>query len=248
MRRGIVQTLVLPWGKMAYRDKGHTGRPLVLLHGTGCDSGDWHKVSKLLPPDQRIIRLDFRGHGKSGIPKERFTIQDLAGDVLALLKHLKIDNAVAMGHSLGGMVAMEVASRTDRIIGLVLLEGWTSLSGAAKSFGSRHLFGGFDQTGQKSVITKSKRVIAGFTPQVWKFFWNSVTAYSARQFLETTRLPIQEVYGSLDRLSTTQVNLELPTRLQENLSWIDGAGHYLPVEKPKEVASICQRFMRYHGF
>ena len=108
---------------MACVDSGESGTPLLFLHGTGCDLTDWASVIERLPGSQRSIALDFRGHGQSSVPTKPFTLANLADDVLHLVHAIEIQEAVLVGHSLGGMVAMEVARRSSRVIGLVLLEG-----------------------------------------------------------------------------------------------------------------------------
>ena len=128
-------TIATDWGEMAYRDSGSWIPPLLFLHSTGCD---WSSpVTEKLPSNQRCIVSDFRGHGQSTVPTQPFTLADLAKDVLYLIDSLCLQGLVIVGHSLGGMVAMEVARRFPCIGGLVLLEGWTSLASAGSAFDNR---------------------------------------------------------------------------------------------------------------
>ena len=221
--------------------------PLLLLHGTGCDSGDWAGVARALPPEKSIISMDFRGHGESDVPRESFTLSDLAGDALSLLAHLRVEKAVLAGHSLGGMVAMDAAARSDRVAGLVLLEGWTCLD-AVSAFGPRHHLGGLAGDARRDVAARHEQVISRFAPETWKRFWSSVSEFSARQFLAAASLPICEVYGSLDFSADRMERLAIPSSLRKSIVWVEGAGHYLPREKPLEVAGICRDFMCKQGF
>ena len=125
-----MKTLSTSWGQMAYADNGTAEFALLLLHGTGCDSADWEFTIRELPRDVRVVTLDFRGHGQSDVPTEAFELSDLADDVLLLVEHFQLRGVVLVGHSLGGMVAMEVARRSVPVAGLVLLEGWTRMSAA----------------------------------------------------------------------------------------------------------------------
>ena len=138
-------TIATDWGEMAYLDSGDSGCPLLFLHGTGCDASDWMPVIERLPSAQRCIAPDFRGHGQSAVPTQPFTLADLAGDVLCLADFLGIQELVIVGHSLGGMVAMEVAQCSSCVIGLVLLEGWTSLSSAGSAFDTGRFYGSLSQ-------------------------------------------------------------------------------------------------------
>ena len=67
-----------------------------------------------------MIRYDHRGHGGSPVPAGPYRIDDLGGDVLALLDRLGVERAHVAGVSLGGMVAMWLAAhapeRVDRLV------------------------------------------------------------------------------------------------------------------------------------
>jgi len=121
-------TLETEWGRTAYFESGGAGFPILFLHGTGCDSSDWAGVLESLPQHLRLVCMDFRGHGDSSDSSEPFTLQDLAQDALLLADHLGLSEFLVAGHSLGGMVGIEAATRATAVAGLVLLEGWTSLA------------------------------------------------------------------------------------------------------------------------
>ena len=129
------------WGEMSYFDSDNSGQPLFFLHGTGCDASDWTAVIKELSQNGRCIALDFRGHGRSTVPTQAFSLADLAEDFLYFTDDLNLQELVIVGHSLGGMVAMEIARRSSNVAGLVLLEGWTSLSAAGSAFDAGRFYG-----------------------------------------------------------------------------------------------------------
>ena len=152
---------------MAYIDSDNSGQPVLFLHGTGCDASDWAAVIEGLPPHLRCIALDFRGHGQSSVPTHPFILADLAGDVLHLIDHLRLQKLVIVGHSLGGMVAMKVAQHSSSVAGLVLLEGWTSLSSAGSAFDSGRIYGSLPQTKITQIQRKSEETRSRFKSEVW---------------------------------------------------------------------------------
>ncbi|MCC7146693.1 MAG: alpha/beta fold hydrolase [Phycisphaeraceae bacterium] len=231
-------SLALNWGTLAVEDSQGRGMPLVFLHGSGCDLADWDPVIAALPASQRTIRMDFRGHGQSSVPKAVFTITDLADDVLALADHLRIPRFVLVGHSLGGMVAMELARRSGRAAGLVLLEGWTKLT-CTRAFTGDRFFGQLDPKTIADIQQKSQTTRQRFDPRLWTGFWQSVEAFNGYSVLQKARVPIWEVYGDLGRTADTQRLLEVPENPRIGWVWLAGAGHYLPTEKPQAVAEIC---------
>ncbi len=95
------------------REAGPAGAPLVvLLHGWALDSlAAWHRVIPRLAASLRVVAVDLRGHGKTDRVRERFTIDDLADDVAAVLAVLGAGRGTVVGYSLGGLVAQALARR-----------------------------------------------------------------------------------------------------------------------------------------
>lgn len=236
-------TLTADWGKMAYLDTGGSDKPLLFLHGTGCDSADWTSVTEKLPQNQRLITFDFRGHGQSSVPTEPFTLTHLADDVLHFVNLIGIQEVILVGHSLGGMVAMEVAKRSSCVAGLVLLEGWTSLSSAGSAFDTGRFYGALPQTERTSIQQKSEKTRNRFRPNVWESFWTSVQDFDAYVYLEQSCIPIYEVFGGMGRNELTEQKLRIPPNPNIEVIWVPNAGHYLPHECPAEVAEICTNFV-----
>ena len=226
------------WGEMAYFDSGNSDQPLLFLHGTGCDASDSRAVIEGVPDEQRCIAPDFRGHGQSTVPTQAFSLTDLAADVSRLTDHLRLQEVVIVGHSLGGMVAMEVARRSSSVAGLVLLEGWTSLSSASSAFDPGRFYGSLSETAIAQIQQKAKKTRNRFQPEVWHDFWETVKAFDAYAYLQQARIPILEVFGGMGRNDLTEEKLRIPSNPHIRWVWVPNAGHYLPHECPTEVAKV----------
>ena len=163
--RTLCQQFQCVGANWAYFDSDNSGQPLLFLHGTGCEVSDWAAVIEGLPQNGRCIALDFRGHGQSSVPSEPFTLTDLADDVLYLTDHLGLQGFVIIGHSLGGMVAMEIARRSSCIDGLILLEGWTSLSSAGNAFDTGRFYGSLSETVVTRIQRKAEETRSRFSPK-----------------------------------------------------------------------------------
>jgi pimeloyl-ACP methyl ester carboxylesterase len=234
-----MSTLTLDWGNMVCTDTGGHGTPLLFLHGSGCDSSDWNCVlAALAYSGVRALTLDFRGHGGSDVPGDAFRLEDLADDALELLDAKGITEAVLVGHSLGGMVAMQAASVSHVVAGLVLLEGWTRLAGL-KGFRPGRMYGALSDFDIEQVQRRAQKTKQRVMPTRWRTFWRSVEEFDGTAFLEATAMPVFEVYGALGRLPDAEASLRVPPNPAIEWRWIAGAGHYLPIEQPDAVAQIC---------
>ena len=109
---------------------------LVLSNSLGTTPAMWDEQTPTLSERFRLVRYDHRGHGGSPVPPGPYTIEDLGGDVLALLDRLGIERVSFCGLSLGGMVGMWLASEApERVERLVLC--CTSARFAPDTFDSR---------------------------------------------------------------------------------------------------------------
>jgi 3-oxoadipate enol-lactonase len=94
---------------------------LMFASSLGTTHEMWDAQAAALKTDFRVLRYDHRGHGGSPVPPGPYSIDDLAGDALALLDHLGIERATFVGLSIGGAVATTAALRApERIERLVL--------------------------------------------------------------------------------------------------------------------------------
>ncbi len=96
------------------------GPPLVLLHGAAADHSRWSPVLPALEERFTVLAVDRRGRGQSGDPDE-YAIEREYEDVAAVVEAAG-DGVNVLGHSYGGICALEAALLTDRIRKLVLYE------------------------------------------------------------------------------------------------------------------------------
>jgi pimeloyl-ACP methyl ester carboxylesterase len=105
-----------------YAEEPGPGPPLLLLHGV---TSRWQAFLTVMPVfSQRwhVAAADLRGHGRSGRADGRYGLMEYAADVIALLRHLGDGPAVLIGHSLGAMISIGVASDVPELVRAVVLE------------------------------------------------------------------------------------------------------------------------------
>jgi pimeloyl-ACP methyl ester carboxylesterase len=113
-------------GSIHVLEKGQ-GRPLVLIHGITLQARIWAPQFHLMADRYRILAMDVRGHGRSTAGSGGFGRRVAAGDVKALLEHFDLQDAIVVGHSMGGMILMEFAgdfveTLDERVAGLVFMD------------------------------------------------------------------------------------------------------------------------------
>lgn len=95
---------------LAYDLAEGRGRPIVLVHGWCCDRSYFApQFEHLGAAGHTILALDLRGHGESDAPEGDYSMPTFAGDVAWLIAELGLERPVVVGHSMGGVIAFELA-------------------------------------------------------------------------------------------------------------------------------------------
>jgi pimeloyl-ACP methyl ester carboxylesterase len=98
--------------------------PIVLIHSPGSSLDFWNAVAPALRRQRRTVALDLPGFGGTGPPTSRLDLSALSLGVATLLDAIGVRNAVLVGFSLGGAVALKVAAdRPDLVHGVALVSG-----------------------------------------------------------------------------------------------------------------------------
>lgn len=98
--------------------------PVVCLHGITAHHRAFNAAARYLSPSRGLVGVDLRGRGDSDKPESGYGLETHAADVVRVLDHLRLENVVLAGHSMGGFVALATAlAFPDRVRALVLLDG-----------------------------------------------------------------------------------------------------------------------------
>jgi len=110
-------------GLVNFREYGQGDGPaLIIMHGIFGMLDNWHYVSGELSKQVRVVSFDARNHGKS-FHSVQMGFDEMADDLIRLLDHLKLDNVIVLGHSMGGKTAMHAALRfPERFKALVVAD------------------------------------------------------------------------------------------------------------------------------
>jgi len=109
--------------RMHYWRTGGSGKiPLVMAHGSSDDGLCWTNLAKELEGSFDIVMIDARGHGLSDPPKPGDPVDVQAEDLAGLIRELKLDRPIIMGHSMGSFAAAAFAAKYADVPRAVILE------------------------------------------------------------------------------------------------------------------------------
>jgi pimeloyl-ACP methyl ester carboxylesterase len=112
---GSLQFAPVPGGRLAYEERGQ-GVPVLLIHGAIVADLLRPLAAELATSGYRVIRLHRRGYGSSSSVGDTWSVTQDAADAAALLKYLGIARAHIVGHSAGGIVALELAATFPKMV------------------------------------------------------------------------------------------------------------------------------------
>jgi pimeloyl-ACP methyl ester carboxylesterase len=100
------------------------GEDVVFVHGLGANLAFWRfEVLVALGRALRLTVYDLKGHGYSSVPPAGYSTFDMASDLTALLDHLGIASAHLVGHSFGGLIALQQAAlRPERVQSVTVID------------------------------------------------------------------------------------------------------------------------------
>jgi pimeloyl-ACP methyl ester carboxylesterase len=106
-----------------YMDTQTQAEAILCLHGRWGRAETWADFIQHYGEKYRVIAPDQRGHGLSGKPVSKYTSAEMASDILGLMDHLKINQVILVGHSMGASIAgYFAAAYPDRLRGVAILD------------------------------------------------------------------------------------------------------------------------------
>lgn len=241
------------------------GPQVVFTHGAGIDHREWEDTLALLAEEFRVLYWDVRGHGESRPAGSPFTLARATDDLLALLDHLGIEQAILVGHSMGGNIAQEVIFRAPRRVRAAVLLGCTrntqQLSPQEKwqiRFGAPLLnLYPYDLLRHQSASVSADR------PEVRAYLYEAMGQMSKAAFTAVIiellhglheepgyqiPVPFLLLYGEHDRTGNIRRLAPAWARAEPNCEYavIPHAGHAANMDNPQAFNQLLLDFLRRH--
>lgn len=245
------------------REGAQCETPLVFINSLGSDLTIWDGVCSRLAERHPIVRYDKRGHGLSDCPVGPYTLGDHAADLAGLLAYLQIEQAILIGISVGGMIALEFAlAHPEKVARLVICDSGTKI-GSAELWNSR-----IDAVRAQGLAAIADSVLARwFTPRfaqsapaAYRGYANMllrtpVEGYAAtcaalrdgdlRAAVPAIQSPTLVLCGDGDVATPPALGQELANTLPNaRFELIEQAAHLLCIEQPGAVATAISRFLQ----
>ena len=237
------------------------GEALVLIHGALVSHSMWHSQVEDFCKYFQVITLDLPAHGSVRDLEGEYTIESLAEYVLEKLNTLNIHQANICGHSLGGMVAQQLAvTAPNRVQKLILAE---SAFGTKNSLWER-IQTGFAKpflylTPQWLLVDLSVKQYGALHPHVGEFVrqemsrynhrisirvMNAAFRYSGKDKLKNIKSPTLVLVAEKNKQTHAQGKEMAEIILNAKLSVIKNANHLLNMDNPGDFNREVIEFLR----
>lgn len=234
---------------------GNVTQPIVFLNSLGTDLRIWDNVLPELPADATVLRYDKCGHGLSSGQSD--SIADFAQDLIKTMDHLALSNALVVGLSIGGLIALQLAdTRPDLVRGLILsntsyrigspdmwqrriddldTQGLTAMSAGVIE---RWLSLGFRDA--HPIDTEGWRMMLARTPQAgYRAACEAIRDADLLAALPRLSCPVLCISGSEDKATPPGIVADLAHRIPgADLVTLEGVGHLPCLEVPDCMAEL----------
>lgn len=244
--------------KLFFEDAGSGTPPIVLVHGWTCDRTYFAPQRDHLSRRHRVVSVDLRGHGESDKPNGPYTIALFADDVAWLCGALRLEKPVIVGHSMGGMVALELAARHPQLPSAIVACDSPILPPAAlvanltavterlrqpgwhptrRAFIGDALFIAADDARRKQRIIEH---MMSAPDHVTLGCWEAIVTADSAEALRQCKVPFLYVAAASPLMDVARAQQLCPTLV---VGQTVGAGHFHQLEVPEQVNAMIDRFL-----
>lgn len=242
---------------LGYQETGRGDPPLILVHGVACHRGFWEPQLRRFAQAHRVVAVDLRGHGESDVPHQPYTMRAFADDVAWMTRRLGVRRPVIVGHSLGGLVGLELAAAyPDCPTAVVLIDSVllpsvhrpeivrelvASLRGPASAAALRAYFETFfsphDDARRKAWIFDAA---VKTPPHVTSSIWEESIGWDDAEALRRCRVPLLYVDAGTPNADLARASELRPEMM---IGKTVGSGHFSQLEVPDQVNAMLARFV-----
>ena len=227
---------------------------VVLLHGAGGSHLGWPPGLRRLP-DFAVMGVDLPGHGRSH-PPGRQTISDYAADIITLLRQKNRNQAILIGHSMGGAIAQTLAlNEPDMVAGLILIGTGAKLPvsnlileqtltdfATVTQFVTKH---SWSPDAPLPLVAKAHQELIKTAPDVLHGDFVACNSFNVIDQLEKIDAPTLVIAGSIDKMTPPKFGRYLAEHIPNSqLNIVENGGHMMMLEQAWEVTATIIHFLK----
>lgn len=237
--------------------KSGAGKPIVLMHGWGCDLSIFKQLESFLSPNFTVYNIDFPGFGKSQEPPTPWGTADYETNFRQFLKEQNIENPILIGHSFGGRIAVRIARDTPvrkmilmgsagikptrsmeyyfKVYSFKLLRFFVELPGIYQLFGKEMIEGRRKKAGSAD-YQKASDTMRGTL--------SKVVNEDLRHFMPSIKASTLLIYGENDTATPVKDAKIMEKMIPDaGLVVLKNAGHYVFLDQLAQVHAIIDNFL-----
>lgn len=216
------------------------------IHGAGGTSSKWRFLQKELKNESiRIIDLPGRGNE---LHRNSSSVQDFA----QYCNEQVTEDVILVGHSLGGLIALETAIDNSKVKGIVLVASHYELPVQPKIleklqdgvFPDGLFYSSYSKDSSSELLEEEKAEMTFVSTEQTYLDFNACNEYSlGKERASTLTIPIVAVYGENDRMLLKDAQQKLREANKHiKVKVVANAAHYIMLEQPKALADILVEF------
>ncbi|MCI0702582.1 MAG: alpha/beta hydrolase [Planctomycetia bacterium] len=246
--------------RIHYKNLGEGKTAVVFVHGWCCDLTVWDKQAAALDGKTRMLFIDLPGYGKSDKPKIDYTMDVFAKGVNAVMEDAGVEKAVLVGHSMGTPVVRQFYRLyPDKTKALVFVDGalkpFSDDPAVIEKFMSMFKEETFKETAPKFIASM---LPADTPPEVRKRIEKLVSDVDPRVAVNSmhkmmdaklwkddpVKVPAQALMAKSPFWTEDYKKFVKKVVPELDYREFDGVGHFLFMEKPKEVNAALLEFLK----
>ncbi|MCP4423518.1 MAG: alpha/beta hydrolase [Chloroflexi bacterium] len=227
---------------------------VILVHGAGGNHLGWPAEMRRMP-DYAVYAVDLPGHGRSD-PPGRNNVTAYADDIAAFIDKLELENAVIIGHSMGGAIAqMTALHHPDKIAGLILIGTGARLP--VSNVILEQALTNFETTVDfvakyawargtpEPLIEEGRKFMRETGAQTTHGDYVACNSFNVMEQLPQISAPALVIAGSIDMMTPPKFGRFMADHIPNaELVTINGGGHMMMLEQPEAVATAVANFLQ----
>lgn len=242
---------------------------LVFIHGLAGASPIWnYETDYFKNKGVSTIVIDLRGHGTSTRSDKEgyYKFENFVSDITQVIKNEKVKSYYLIGHCLGGMISLGVATKQPKgLKGIVLIDSIYKTTSVLGSFDNIPLFKAFLNLLAKAIpdlkiegyedyesfkgtgsidLKRGISDILHVSLKAYLLMCESLMGLSLEKLLSKIEVPTLIIEGSEDTLVIPEIAIELNKKIKNsNLKMINGANHFLVINNPDSLTKEIEEFI-----